>query len=100
MAALILMMIAAPRFGEGRASVLCRLLFGLVAWWVVLTIAPITWFILPRLLAEEISDAVPGWQNASLWYCGPVGLANTLFNQFRKWGMPARRMHREFFDMR
>ena len=53
-----------------------------------------------RLTPEEIRDAVPDWQNASLWYCGPVGLANTLFNQFRKWGMPARRMHREFFDMR
>ncbi len=52
-----------------------------------------------RLTPEEIRDAVPDWQNASLWYCGPVGgLANTLFNQFRKWGgMPAKRMHREFF---
>ena len=53
-----------------------------------------------RLTPEEIRDAVPDWQGASLWFCGPVGMARTLFNEFRRWGLPARRMHREFFEMR
>lgn len=53
-----------------------------------------------RLTPRDIRDAVPGWQQASLWFCGPVALANTLFSQFQKWGVPNRRLHREFFDMR
>ncbi|MCK5887976.1 MAG: ferric reductase, partial [Alcanivorax sp.] len=53
-----------------------------------------------RLTPEEIRDAVPDWQGASLWFCGPLGMARTLFNEFRRWGLPARRMHREFFEMR
>lgn len=53
-----------------------------------------------RLTPRDIREAVPGWQNASLWFCGPVALANTLFAQFRAWGMSGRRMHRELFEMR
>ncbi|MDY6842085.1 MAG: ferric reductase-like transmembrane domain-containing protein [Pseudomonadota bacterium] len=53
-----------------------------------------------RLTPEAIRDAVPDWQQASLWFCGPVGMARSLFRQFRKWGLPARRLHRELFDMR
>ncbi|WP_022962858.1 ferredoxin reductase family protein [Halopseudomonas pelagia] len=53
-----------------------------------------------RLTAQDIRDAVPDWQQASLWCCGPVALAKALFAQFRKWGVPGRRLHREFFDMR
>ena len=53
-----------------------------------------------RLTPQDIRDAVPDWQQASLWFCSPVALAKALFGQFRKWGVPARRMHRELFDMR
>lgn len=53
-----------------------------------------------RLTPEAVRDAVPGWQEASVWFCGPIALGQSLFHRFERWGVPLRRLHRELFDMR
>lgn len=50
---------------------------------------------------QHIRKAVPGWREASIWYCGPVGLGNALHNDFRAVGFPLeKRFHQELFTIR
>ncbi|HWL56758.1 MAG TPA: ferric reductase-like transmembrane domain-containing protein [Paracoccus sp. (in: a-proteobacteria)] len=54
-----------------------------------------------RLTGEQIRKAVPGWEEASIWFCGPVGFGNALKQDFARHGFPVQeRFHQEFFDLR
>ncbi|WP_374375892.1 ferric reductase-like transmembrane domain-containing protein [Dongia sp.] len=52
------------------------------------------------LSGERIRAAVPGWRSASLWFCGPSALGETLRQDFAKHGFPAADFHQEMFEMR
>ncbi|MBS0291867.1 MAG: ferric reductase-like transmembrane domain-containing protein [Proteobacteria bacterium] len=54
-----------------------------------------------RLTGERIRQAVPHWQQASLWFCGPAGFGAALRRDFAAHGLPVdRRFHQELFAMR
>jgi predicted ferric reductase len=54
-----------------------------------------------RLTAGRIRDAVPGWREASTWFCGPAGFGEALRRDFAGAGVPVRRrFHQELFAMR
>lgn len=53
-----------------------------------------------RLNGERIRAAVPDWQNASLWFCGPPGFGQALRADFIAHGLPPERFHQELFQMR
>lgn len=53
-----------------------------------------------RLTPEKIRQAVPNWQSASIWYCGPALLGQTLRKDFQAKGIPSKNFHQELFDMR
>ncbi|MYM53923.1 ferredoxin reductase family protein [Thalassovita mangrovi] len=51
--------------------------------------------------AERIREAVPGWSEASLWFCGPSGFGKSLRADFAAQGMDVdKRFHQELFEMR
>ena len=52
------------------------------------------------LTPERIEQAVPGWREASFWFCGPAKFGETLREHFVAGGLPARRFHQELFAMR
>lgn len=50
---------------------------------------------------ERIRKAVPGWREASIWFCGPIGLGAALRRDFAAAGMDLDgRFHQELFAMR
>lgn len=53
-----------------------------------------------RLNGERIRAAVPGWQEASIWFCGPAGFGHALRRDFAAHGLPPARFHQELFAMR
>ena len=53
-----------------------------------------------RLTPERLRAAVPGWRQASLWFCGPPGFGQTLRRDFTARGLPKERFHQELFEMR
>ncbi|WP_244592263.1 ferredoxin reductase family protein [Azospirillum palustre] len=54
-----------------------------------------------QLTGERIRAAVPGWRDASVWFCGPTGFGQALRQDFAAQGMPVeQRFHQELFDMR
>lgn len=53
-----------------------------------------------RLSAERIRHEVPGWEAASIWFCGPPAFAQSLRDDFVAHGLPADRFHQELFQMR
>jgi predicted ferric reductase len=53
-----------------------------------------------RLNGERIRAAVPDWQSASLWFCGPPAFGQALREDFLAHGLPAARFHQELFQMR
>ncbi|MGE4373148.1 MAG: ferric reductase-like transmembrane domain-containing protein [Xanthobacter sp.] len=54
-----------------------------------------------RLNGEKIRTEVPHWQEASLWFCGPVGFGTALRQDFAAHGLPVdQRFHQELFEMR
>ena len=53
-----------------------------------------------RLNGERIRAAVPEWQSASIWFCGPPGFGQTLRKDFLAHGLPPERFHQELFQMR
>ncbi|OJU87365.1 MAG: ferric reductase [Burkholderiales bacterium 66-5] len=54
-----------------------------------------------RLTGERLRDAVPGWQEASVWFCGPAGFGEALKNDLAAHGFPVeQRFHQELFSMR
>lgn len=54
-----------------------------------------------RLTGARIRELVPGWREASLWFCGPIGFAAALRRDFAAQGFPVEgRFHQELFAMR
>lgn len=54
-----------------------------------------------RLTGERIRAKVPGWRDASVWFCGPVGFARALRADLAAAGFPVdEHFHQELFDMR
>ncbi|MDX9698244.1 MAG: ferric reductase, partial [Rhodocyclaceae bacterium] len=54
-----------------------------------------------RLTGQRIRDEVPGWREASIWFCGPAGFADALRRDFAAHGFPVKqRFHHELFQMR
>ncbi len=54
-----------------------------------------------RLTGERIRSIVPDWQNASIWFCGPVGMGEAIRRDFMAHGLPINeRFHQELFEMR
>ncbi|CAG0961045.1 1,2-phenylacetyl-CoA epoxidase, subunit E [Methylophilaceae bacterium] len=49
---------------------------------------------------ETIRAAVPDWQSASLWFCGPPGFGKSLREDFIAHGLPSKHFHQELFQMR
>ena len=52
------------------------------------------------LNAARIAQAVPAWNEADLWFCGPARFGKTLRHDFVAMGMPETRFHQELFEMR
>jgi predicted ferric reductase len=53
-----------------------------------------------RLDAERLRAAVPGWQSASVWFCGPSGFGQSLRRDLLASGLSANDFHQELFEMR
>ncbi len=54
-----------------------------------------------RLTGDRVRAAVPDWEQASVWFCGPAGFGTALRNDFVSHGLPvAERFHQEIFAMR
>jgi predicted ferric reductase len=50
---------------------------------------------------DRIREAVPKWQEGSVWFCGPVGFGRALRRDLAAHGLPVnRRFHQELFAMR
>jgi predicted ferric reductase len=53
------------------------------------------------LTGDRIRKAVPDWEQASIWFCGPAGFGTALRSDFARHGLPvAKRFHQELFAMR
>lgn len=52
------------------------------------------------LNAERIHQAIPGWKDADVWFCGPKGFGQSLFRDFTQAGLPSSGFHQELFEMR
>lgn len=53
------------------------------------------------LTGDKIREIVPDWQEASIWFCGPVGFGDALRADFAAKGLNVkRRFHQELFQMR
>ncbi len=53
-----------------------------------------------RLSADMIREEVPGWQESSVWFCGPSAFGASLRNELQAQGLPADHFHQELFEMR
>jgi len=53
-----------------------------------------------RLNGDRIRTAVPAWQSASIWFCGPPGFGQALRDDFLAHGLPPERFHQELFQLR
>ncbi|MDQ7246779.1 ferredoxin reductase family protein [Dongia sedimenti] len=54
-----------------------------------------------RLNGERIRAEVPGWRDASLWFCGPSGFGVALSRDFAAHGFPVgTHFHQELFALR
>lgn len=53
-----------------------------------------------RLDGERIRRAVPRWQEASVWFCGPVPFGQALRADMAASGLPRSAFHQELFHMR
>lgn len=53
-----------------------------------------------RLSTEGLCQRVPGWREASVWFCGPAGFGRMLRRSLCGQGLPAARFHQELFEMR
>ncbi|WP_254899275.1 ferredoxin reductase family protein [Thalassococcus arenae] len=52
------------------------------------------------LTGERLRAAVPDWQSASVWFCGPAAFAKTLRRDLAAHGMACAAFHQELFNMR
>lgn len=53
-----------------------------------------------RLTGERLRQMVPGWKNASVWFCGPAGFGQALRADLTAQGLPDDASHQELFQMR
>ncbi len=53
-----------------------------------------------RLTAERLCAAVPDWESADIWFCGPAGFGNSLRHDLLAKGLAARDFHQELFNLR
>ncbi|MDR2214006.1 MAG: ferric reductase-like transmembrane domain-containing protein [Pseudomonadales bacterium] len=54
-----------------------------------------------RLSGAHIREVVPGWKDASIWFCGPNGFGQAIRQDFAALGFDVeRRFHQELFEMR
>ena len=53
-----------------------------------------------RLTGDRLRAMVPGWREASVWFCGPAGFGRALRDDLRAHGLPVGRFHQEFFALR
>ena len=52
------------------------------------------------LTAQRISELVPDWKDAEIWFCGPAGFGAALRRDFAAMGLPRNHFHQELFNMR
>jgi ferredoxin-NADP reductase len=52
------------------------------------------------LTAERLAQAVPGWREADVWFCGPAAFGRALRQDLEAVGLPASRFHQELFELR
>lgn len=52
------------------------------------------------LTGEKLRAAVPEWQSASVWFCGPAASGQALRGQLAAKGLPRGAFHQELFNMR
>jgi len=53
-----------------------------------------------RLSGERLRAEVPGWREASVWFCGPAGFGQALRADLVAQGLPEDAFHQELFQMR
>lgn len=53
-----------------------------------------------RLNVARITELVPGWQDADIWFCGPAGFGQALKKDLIAMGFSENRFHQELFEMR
>lgn len=53
-----------------------------------------------RLDGARLRAAVPAWQQASIWFCGPSAFGRALRRDLVAHGLPRGRFHQELFEMR
>ncbi len=54
----------------------------------------------PLLDGDRIRAAVPGWEAASVWFCGPTAFGASLRKDLLAHGLGPARFHQERFAMR
>lgn len=52
------------------------------------------------LTLERLEGLVPGWREADVWFCGPLGFGRSLREAMTAKGLPPARFHQELFEMR
>ena len=52
------------------------------------------------LSGQRLRAAVPGWREASVWFCGPARFGQALRADLLAQGLPAAAFHQELFEMR
>jgi predicted ferric reductase len=53
-----------------------------------------------RLDAARLTQLVPDWRDADLWFCGPAGFGQALKRDLAALGQAPGRFHQELFEMR
>lgn len=52
------------------------------------------------LTLDRLAAILPQWKEADIWFCGPAGFGQSLYDAMTARGLPPRQFHRELFDMR
>jgi predicted ferric reductase len=53
-----------------------------------------------RLTADRLCAAVPDWQSADVWFCGPMAFGHALRRDLLAKGLPGHDFHQELFNLR
>ena len=53
-----------------------------------------------QLNAARLTELVPGWRDADIWFCGPAPFGQSLKKDLGALGLPESRFHQELFQMR
>ena len=53
-----------------------------------------------RLTGPILREAVPGWRESDVWFCGPVEFGNDVRRDLFRAGLPASAFHQELFHLR